>query len=353
MRRKILNVLIIVIIAGNIFISAQQKSPSASFVEDSHDFGLIKEVDGPASYKFSFTNTGGAPLVLNNVAASCGCTTPDWSKEPVLPGAKGFINVTYNPQGRPGKFEKTIKVTSNGEPESQVLMIKGEVIPKPPTIEESYPYNMNGLRLKLNRIEFSNVTINKKVSQEVKVFNSSDQPMKVAFAEVPAYIHLKISPEEIKPKTEAVIDATFDAALKNDWGMVNDRFAVIINDKNEPANKIFIRANIREDFAQLTEEQRKNAPKIEFDNTNFDYGTIEAGAKANHNFSFKNSGKSNLIIRKVMPSCGCTVANLKVNTVRPGETDTISVTFNSTNRSGTQNKTVTVILTIRTIRKFC
>ncbi|MCD8044237.1 MAG: DUF1573 domain-containing protein [Tannerellaceae bacterium] len=92
-----------------------------------HDFGMIKESDGDATHSFVIKNTGTAPLVITRVIASCGCTTPEWTKEPIAPGQTGEIKVTFDPKGRPGAFAKTINVYSNGKKGSYVLTIKGEV----------------------------------------------------------------------------------------------------------------------------------------------------------------------------------------------------------------------------------
>lgn len=96
-----------------------------------HDFGKINENDGPVTFKFDLTNDGTDPLTLSNVKASCGCTTPDWTKEPIAPKGKGNVQATYNPKNRPGKFTKTITVSNNSDQPSVVLTIKGEVIPAP------------------------------------------------------------------------------------------------------------------------------------------------------------------------------------------------------------------------------
>lgn len=89
-----------------------------------HDFGTIQE--GPAAeHEFEFTNTGKEPIIISNVSASCGCTTPSYSKDPVLPGKKGTIKASYNTQGRVAPFTKTITITSNAG--MKVLTIKGEV----------------------------------------------------------------------------------------------------------------------------------------------------------------------------------------------------------------------------------
>lgn len=101
--------------------------------ERTHDFGNIPE--GPkVTHTFTFLNTGNEPLIVTNAQASCGCTSPEFSKEPVLPGQKGKITVTYATQGRPGNFTKSVYLTSNARTENGTeryeLFIKGNVLPE-------------------------------------------------------------------------------------------------------------------------------------------------------------------------------------------------------------------------------
>lgn len=97
------------------------------FDKDVHDFGTVKEADGSVTAVFTFVNNGKTPLVVSKVQASCGCTTPEWTKEPVLPGEKGHIKAIYDVKGRIYPFDKTITVYSNGDPTNLVLHIKGVV----------------------------------------------------------------------------------------------------------------------------------------------------------------------------------------------------------------------------------
>jgi len=102
----------------------------ANFSVKEYDFGKIQEENGPVTFNFEFTNEGEAPLIISNVAPSCGCTTPTWTKEPVAPKGKGVISTTYNPSGRPGQFYKSIKITTNDKDNPSFdIYIKGEVIP--------------------------------------------------------------------------------------------------------------------------------------------------------------------------------------------------------------------------------
>lgn len=100
------------------------------FTKTTHDYGRIAEEVGQATCEFEFTNTGSKPLIINRVAASCGCTTPKYTKEPVLPGKKGVITVVYSTTNRVGSFSKTVRVFSNTPSSPDVLVIKGEVLPK-------------------------------------------------------------------------------------------------------------------------------------------------------------------------------------------------------------------------------
>ncbi|GHV03796.1 hypothetical protein FACS189416_0810 [Bacteroidia bacterium] len=111
------------------YVSAQEAaSASIAVAEESFDFGDVKEAGGKISHTFVVKNDGDAPLVITRVIASCGCTTPDWTKEPIAAGKTGEVIATYDPLGRPGPFAKTISIYSNGKKGNYVLTIRGNVI---------------------------------------------------------------------------------------------------------------------------------------------------------------------------------------------------------------------------------
>ena len=94
--------------------------------ESVHDFGKIKQ-GVPATATFTFTNTGTQPIVISEAKASCGCTVPEFSKEPVAPGAKGIVKATYN-AANAGFFDKDVTIMSNASAIDVKLKIKGEVV---------------------------------------------------------------------------------------------------------------------------------------------------------------------------------------------------------------------------------
>ncbi len=106
------------------------KGPKMEISETTHDFGTIQESKGYVSHEFEFVNTGDEPLLIISARANCGCTVPKYPKQPIRPGEKGKIKVTYNPAGRPGEFNKDVKIKTNAKGKMTVVKITGVVIPK-------------------------------------------------------------------------------------------------------------------------------------------------------------------------------------------------------------------------------
>lgn len=125
--KKILFILIPMLFIAIGTVSAQKK---AVIVADTtvYDFGEIKEEGGIVSCVFKINNAGEAPLVITRVITPCGCTTTEWTKEPIAPGESGEIKVSYNPAGRPGPFTKILSIYSNGKNGSYALTIRGKVL---------------------------------------------------------------------------------------------------------------------------------------------------------------------------------------------------------------------------------
>ena len=108
------------------FNSFSQKSEIV-FETPEYNFGDIQENKGKVSHKFSFTNNGKESIRILTVKPSCGCTTPNWSKDEIKPGKKGFIIAEYNPKGRPGVFRKSLSLITNDNRRS-LIFIKGKVV---------------------------------------------------------------------------------------------------------------------------------------------------------------------------------------------------------------------------------
>jgi hypothetical protein len=101
-------------------------APEMKFEVEEYNFGTIKQGD-KVSYDFKFANSGKDALVISDAHGSCGCTVPQWPKEPVAKGSKGTIHVEFNSAGKQGMQDKTVTITSNAKGGQKVLHLKGNV----------------------------------------------------------------------------------------------------------------------------------------------------------------------------------------------------------------------------------
>lgn len=322
---------------------AQTSKSRIAFEKLQHNFGTFKEELGVQTVSFNFKNDGTEPLILNNVQASCGCTTPEWTRQPVAPGAKGIIKVSYDPKNRPGVFNKTIRVSSNAENADVVLSIIGDVTPRARTIEEDYPNVIGSLRAKTNHITFGSIKENQIKKDSTEIINNTDQPIQLSFKTPPPHLNAVIKPAKLAPKQKGYIVVTFDASKIKAFGFVMHRIYLNIDGQDDYKNSIAVSTTLEEDFSKLSAEDLKNAPVVTYDSESFDFGDIKTNQKVEHTFNLKNTGKKELIIRDVKSSCGCTAVSPSKNIIPAGESVPLKVVFDSTGKSGRQNKTITVI----------
>jgi hypothetical protein len=105
------------------------EKPVIAFKETTFNFQKVNEGE-EVTHEFEFTNEGKSDLLISKAVASCGCTVPDWPKEPIPPGKGGKIKATFNTEGKQGQQKKTIVITANTKPEQTDVYLEGEVIPK-------------------------------------------------------------------------------------------------------------------------------------------------------------------------------------------------------------------------------
>ncbi len=312
-----------------------------TLLDNSHDFGRIREDHGIVSHTFSFSNTGSKTLVLTNVRSTCGCTTPKWSKQPVSPGEAGFVTVEFNPKDRPGSFHKTIQMQSTAKNSNMFLTITGNVLPA--LNEEKLDYKVGTLSVKSKHINLGYIFSGNTGMETLAIANLTDDPMELDLGDVPDHITAYIHPSELQPGEYGQIEIHYNSDVLDDWDVVIDRISVIINGKRDKKAKLAVTANIREDFSTFTEEQLLYAPVAYFDKNSYSFDTITGNKPVEYSFLLKNIGKSDLIIRAVKPSCGCTVVEPKNKILSPGDSTRIGAKFDPKGRSGNVKNAITVI----------
>lgn len=284
-------------------VAALGQDPVITFTKTEHDFGKINEADGRVTTVFEFKNEGMTPLVLSNVRASCGCTTPKWTREPIEPGEIGQITVTYNPNGRPGPFQKTITITSNATEATKRLYIKGEVIPKPAKPVDQYPIKMGGLSLKTQRLDFGKLKKGDNKMLEIEYANQTQENMTVdlLMRNQDSYFKNAITLKEVHPNETGKIQIALESAECPLYGPIKTEMYVVVNGKKSLTDEyaILLAANIQEDFSMLSVEERQLAPIVEVPR-DIEIGTIKAGKKVQHKVVLGNAGTNPLIVHRVI-----------------------------------------------------
>lgn len=121
-------IILLLMMLASLVAYAQQEQPEIKFDKTVHNFGTFSEKTPVQTAVFAFTNIGKAPLIINQAIASCGCTIPSYTKEPIMPGEKGTVKVTYNGKGKfLGHFKKSITIRTNGKVEMVRLYIEGDM----------------------------------------------------------------------------------------------------------------------------------------------------------------------------------------------------------------------------------
>jgi hypothetical protein len=334
------------ILIAVLFLTASvfgQRAPTITFAEKEYNFGTFRESDGIITHDFQFTNQGKIPLILNDVKASCGCTVPEWSREPVLPGKTGFVKVSFDPLKQSGSFNKTIQVNSNADVPLVIIAVKGVVIPVD-KVEDVYKFTIGEIRLQTIYAAFGEIYKGKTATYSIKIYNGSyNKPASLSFPKVPAHLRIRVIPEIIEPQQEGRIEFEYITDGFDSWDYAVDRIDFLINQQVFPNNRINVTANIKEDFSGMSAEEMALAPHAEFDSPLYDFGVIPDDKTVEHTFKITNTGKSALYIRKITASCGCTAVQPAKVMIPPGDSTEIKVVFNPAGKDGNQKKAVTII----------
>jgi len=320
---------------------------SLTFPKKINDLGSVIEGE-TATTEFTFTNTGKAPITLVNVQASCGCTMPEWERNPIAPGATSSIRTTFNSAGgHAGPFSKAILVTTDGEPVTYDLAIMGTIKPKPKAVDELYPYRMGSVGFDGMTMAFGVIKSNARGEARVKVYNFSDKPIAIKGFSSPKRMALAADKTTLQPGEYAVIKGNFnpsplDGEIEGVFSFQQGEFRVLTDDAVQPEKKILFSANILEVFPTLSAEERAQAPKLNLRNTAQDLGEVPLGAKRDLDFPLNNAGFQDLKIRAVTASCGCTEARAERAIVAKRKSSRIKGTFHA-DTLGPFEKTITIV----------
>lgn len=319
------------------FLAFSQKS-KIEFENLSHNFGTIGENDGRATHVFTFKNTGTTPLILTNVKAGCGCTTPEWDRQPVAPGASGKITVSFDPRNRPGSFVKSITVNSNAEPSVLSLTIRGNVSSKPADPFAAYTFPIGTVKATTNNLNLGGISNTQTLEKNIEIVNTGDQPAAITIVPSGKHLTAAVTPATLTKGQKGNIQIKYNASLKNDWGFVNDKLDITVNNKEK--GTIVVAATIHEDFSKYQPDNFANAPIATFSEKESVLNDLAKNSNHTHEFYIQNDGKSDLIIRKCKPSDDLIVAHPAKTIVKPGKKVKVTLNLKTDDQPGKKIKLV-------------
>ena len=233
-----------------------------------------------------------------------------------------------------------VQNTPTAVPAKPSTPAKAPTPPEKPT--DGYSTVIGNLKMSTNHLAFMSIKNNQVKTDTAKIMNNWGKTMTFEVKNVPAHIKFQI-PSSLEPGKTGLIICTYDAAKKNDYGFLQDRFNITTNDTATPEKNFIVTAQLEEYFPPMTKADSANCPRISFKENAYNYGNVKQGEVVHKDYEFTNTGKKELVIRKTKASCGCTASKPEKLNLAPGEKSAIKVDFNSAGKSGKQSKTVTVI----------
>ncbi len=292
------------------------------WLQKSYDFGLMKEEAGPAKGSVSFINRGKEPVAITGARPSCGCTSVDYSEEPVAPGKTAVISFTYDPTGRPGKFDKSIRVYI-GENDSYKIGITGNVLGTPESLTQFYPYELGSLRLSDLRISGGEMTSATSRNFFIRSYNQSLDSISPSWVCKDPALTVSCSEKVIGPGDIAVFALFFDASKVAEVGEVEIPLTIIAdsNMKDSPTQEVIFAAKVTPDFSRLTPEQVDNGPRCYLIPDRLDVGIVEGNASCSIEFLIQNQGKSKMNVLRIVSGSEAVKIKRKPSEIKPSKSE--------------------------------
>lgn len=271
------------------------------WISKNYDFGVWKEVTGPRTGESRFVNVGKSPVTILDVKPSCGCTSASYTESPVAPGDTAIISYTYNPEGRPGRFRKTVKLRmSDGS--RPVIEITGSVIGTPESLQTLYPIRAGHFYLTTLPLPEKPLPYGSIKSFFVNIYNESPDSINPVARVSDAGIRVERASGSVGPGDTATFGIYFDTAKHGEMGPVEIPIEFASGPDAAPEERTIqtLRAMIVPDASRPSADAGNKAPIIQLRPDIVDFGMVQ-GNPIEFEITIANEGKGPLEIFRVYP----------------------------------------------------
>ena len=295
---------------------------TVEFDKTVHDFGDILLSDGPVMCTFTVKNVSSKPIAINSVVSSCGCTNVEWTREPLAAGKTGKISATFSNDQGAYPFDKSLTVYVSGLKKPVILRLRGTSHDKKKPLTEIYPVSFGSFSLKETDIKLGNLNQGSVRSDAVFVANTGTSPAKVTFANVSPNLQISVSPNPIPAGQTAKMTFTVTTDRKH-WGKNYYYATPVVNGKEYRKDAIGIWAFTKEDFSNLTKEERNAGSQPMFAESTVNVDVVKQGTKLDAVYKMKNDGKSELRIYKIDTDYPEGITIDPVSNLAPGKSEDV------------------------------
>ena len=327
--------LFIVLLAALVFHAAHGQA-QVLWLETNHDYGTFYEQDGKVSCSMRVVNVGDSALIIKRVKTSCGCTAGEFTRTPIAPGDTGIVTLTYNPANRPGEFEKDAFVYTTGTTARSLLRIKGNVIPKPETLDEQFPVVVGALRYNGSTLPLGEVPRGRGRMTYMSGYNASTDTVVITTHHVPEHLSVTAVPDSVPPGMVSTVTIYFDSKKAPLWGLNSDTFTLMtepIAADDEAVSgftQVDVMAVVTEDFTTLTPRERERAPRAMVscvDRLNFE--PAARGSTMTQTFVVANTGHDKLMLRRLWTGSAGITATAHRNVIKRGQQAIVTVSVDT------------------------
>ncbi len=213
------------------------------------------------------------------------------------------------------------------------------------TIEDRFPKKIGGMRFSETTLHIGSVLNNETRTDSIHIYNNSVGAITLSTSsKIPNHLKLEFKPLKLEPGSEGLLIVSYAAALRNEFGFVFDRIILQTNDAVQPEKNINITATIKEYFPVSDPADTLLIQKAIVAESAFNFGRIQQGEKAHHDFVIFNGGQHNLIVHHAKSNCGCIRTSFSKNTVAPGDSAIVTVEFDSFGKVGAISNEVLVFI---------
>lgn len=311
------------------------------WLEKDHDFGLIREIDGPKSARSRFINVSSDPIYIMEVKPSCGCTTASFTMNAIEPLDTGYVEYTYDPAMRPGVFDKSIKVrlSDNTRP---TIKITGNVLGTPESLSTLYPLEMGQVRLSEFMHNAGEVKFGRSPLFFINAYAMGPDSVSPRMSAPGKGLQISRSSDKIAPGDVMTFAINFDSRVNAEYGPVE---IPITFRSGEDLAEVPFKAFVVPDVETLLKIQGTQHPFCKLSPNPVDLGKMPKSRNATFEFNVTNDGEAPLTIYRVFAdSDAMTVGKIPSKPIKPGKSARIEVKVKGALlQPGPQRRLITLI----------